>query len=212
MGSMLLLQITGCISCQPFMMIEKKMYNRMNFRKLVSRGVVSFFLGIVLLACVGCGEQEALPPPPAKVEKTEPPPPTTEAEEPPKPSPTPYDPAGRREPFKSLIVEEVPAAEKVILTPEPDEILSPLQEFELEELKLTGIIIGGLGDYARVRAPDGKSYTINVGTLMGKHEGKVISISDNIVLVKETFRYEGGDVEEVETPIYLNPIEEEKSP
>jgi type IV pilus assembly protein PilP len=163
---------------------------------------------------VGCESETPPPPPPAKVEKTEPPSPTKEeeAEKPPEPSPTPYDPAGRREPFKSLIVEEIPSVEKVILTPEPDEILSPLQEFGLEELKLTGIIIGGLGDYARVKAPDGKSYTINVGTLMGKHEGKVISITDNIVLVKETFRYEGGDVEEVETPIYLNPIDEEKSP
>lgn len=190
------------------------MYKGVSFRKFVSISVIGIVLGIVLVSCLGCEQEAPPPPPPAKVEKTEPPPPTedAEAEEPPKPSPTPYDPVGRREPFKSLIVEEIPAAEDVVLTPPPEEIVSPLQEYDLDELKLTGIIIGGLGDYARVKAPDGKSYTINIGTLMGKHEGKVISISDNIVLVKETIRYESGNVEEVETPLYLNPIEEEKSP
>ena len=57
-------------------------------------------------------------------------------------------------------------------------------------------------------APDGKSYTINVGTLVGMHEGEVISINANSVIVKEILRYESGKVEEVETPLYLNPIEE----
>ena len=124
-----------------------------------------------------------------------------------------YDPTGRREPFKTLIVEQVVKAVDAIVTPSPEEITSPLQKFELGQLKLTGIILGGLGDYARVLAPDGKSYTINVGTLMGTHLGKVLSISDNIVLVKETIRYESGKVEEVETPVYLNPIKEgEKKP
>lgn len=184
------------------------------FHRLVSISVMSVFLGIVLVGCVGCEQEAPPPPPPAKVEKTEPPPPTEEAEgeKPPEPTPTPYDPAGRREPFESLIVEELPSVDDVVLTPEPDEIISPLQEFGIEELKVTGIIIGGLGDYARILAPDGKSYTINVGTFMGKHEGKVISISDNIILVKETIRYESGKVEEIETPLYLNPIEEEKTP
>jgi len=178
--------------------------------------VIYIFGGILLLSCVGCDQEPPPPPPPSKIEKTEPPPPTEEpgeevAEEDPEPE-YEYDPAGRREPFKSLVAEELLQAEDIILTPPPDEITSPLQEFTLDELKLTGIILGGLGDYARVRAPDGKSYTINVGSLMGTHGGKVISISNNIVLVKETIRYESGKEEEVESPIYLNPIEEEKTP
>ena len=45
---------------------------------------------------------------------------------------------------------------------------------------------------------------------MGMHEGEVISITDNSIIVKETIRYESGKVEDVETPLYLNPIEEEE--
>ena len=80
----------------------------------------------------------------------------------------------------------------------------------MNQLKLTGILLGGLGDHARIIAPDGKSYTINLGTLVGSHEGEVISITDNTVVIKEILRYESGKVEEVETLLYLNPIEEEE--
>jgi type IV pilus assembly protein PilP len=168
------------------------------------------------LSCVGCDQEPPPPPPPSKVEKTEPPPPTEGSEEEvveeeQEPEYT-YDPTDRREPFESLIAEDVPTIEDLIITPTPAANLSPLQKFSLDELKLIGIILGGLGDYARISAPDGKSYTINIGTPMGKHEGKVISISDNVVLVKEIIRYESGTVEEVETPIYLNPIEEGETP
>ena len=96
----------------------------------------------------------------------------------------------------------------IIATPDPARLETPLQKFEVKQLKVTGIILGSLGDYARIVAPDGKSYTINVGTLMGMHEGEVISITDNSIIVKETIRYESGNVEDVETPLYLNPIEE----
>jgi len=44
--------------------------------------------------------------------------------------------------------------------------------------------------------------------MVGKNLGKVISLSDNVVLVKETKRYESGKVEEVETPMYLTPIKQ----
>ena len=88
---------------------------------------------------------------------------------------------------------------------------TPLQKFDVNTLKVTGIILGSLGDYARIEAPDGKSYTINVGTLVGMHEGEVVSIAENSVVVREVIRYESGKVEELETPLYLNPVEEEEN-
>jgi Tfp pilus assembly protein PilP len=181
------------------------------FQKLLSTGVISILVGIFLLSFIGC---EQAPPPsssPSKVEKTEPPPPTEKQEEKvAEVEPTPtyyYDATGRREPFQSLLQEELQPKDP-LLPPEPGEESTPLQKFELNQLKITGILLGGLGDYARLSAPDGKSYTISVGTPIGNQEGKVISISDNLVLVKEIFRYASGKIEEVETPMYLNPIKE----
>lgn len=185
------------------------------FKRTVTLGLLGILVGVSVLFCVSCDQAPPPPPPPSKVEKTEPPPPTESMEEEVvEEEPTPeyeYDPAGRREPFQTLIASEIPAVEDVIITPPPEELTSPLQKFDLNQIKLVGIILGGLGDYARVKAPDGQSYTINVGTLIGKHKGKVVSISENVVLVRETIEYESGTVEELETPLVLNP-EEEGSP
>lgn len=191
-------------------------------------GKNNFIACVIVLGCVCAGsvlflggcEQAPPPPPPTKIEKTEPPPPTApkksetaeeEVSEAPKAPEYEYDSSGRREPFASLVEEDIVEASDVIVPPDPVLLKAPLQKFDINTLKLTGIILGSLGDYARVEAPDGKSYTINVGTLMGMHEGEVTTISENSVVVRETLRYESGKVEELETPLYLNPIEEEEN-
>ena len=164
--------------------------------------------------CIGCDPAPPPPPPPAKVEKTEPPPATEDGTEEEVTTDSAsfytYDPSGRREPFESLVISEDLSAEDVVVTPPPEELTSPLQKYDIKQIQVVGIILGGLGDYAKVKGPDGESYTISVGTLMGQHQGKVISISENVILVKETIQYESGKVEEVETPLYLNPEEEGK--
>ena len=189
-------------------MAKKIVYN-------MTLGMMMILFGLGVLSFMGC-EQTAPPPPQQqpKIQKEEPPPPeevveeevVEEEEE--QPGFT-YDPIGRREPFQTLIAEEIPDVEDVIVIPNLEVVETPLQKFPIDQLQITGIILGGLGDYARIIAPDGKSYTINIGTLMGNQEGKVASITENAVIVKETIRYESGKVEEVETPLYLNPIEED---
>ena len=180
---------------------------------------MGLMLGGVLLSLIGCEQTPPPPPPPTKIEKTEPPPATEEVKEEgeesevsPEPQPTvyEYEPTGRREPFKSLIAEEDIDVAEVIVTPDPELLKTPLQKADLNQLKIIGIILGSLGDYARILSPDGKSYTVNVGTLIGMHEGEVISITDNTVVVREIMRYESGNVEELESTLYLNPIENEE--
>ncbi len=181
------------------------------FRVMTNIVIWGSVLGGSLLFFSGCEEPPPPPPPPAKVEREAPPPPT-EAEVI-EATPTPaytYDSTGRREPFKTLIQEALPDAADVVITPPPDEATSPLQQFDVKQIQVVGIILGGFGDYARVKAPDGESYTINVGTLMGQHRGKVIAISENAVLVKETIEYESGNSEELETSLYLDPEEGKK--
>jgi type IV pilus assembly protein PilP len=191
-----------------------------NTHKKVWRRALVLILGMVIVTVFsGCGEQAPLEETtPEKIEKTEPPAPqaaveeqaVVEAEAVPTPPGYEYDPTGRREPFEPLIKDVIPEDEDPILPPDPEEQRMPLQKFEVNQLKITGIVMGSFGDYARVIAPDGKSYTVNVGTLVGTHEGEVNSITDNAVVVREFIRYESGKVEEVETPLYLNPIEEER--
>lgn len=179
--------------------------------------VLTVLLGMFLVSLVGCEPSPPIPSSQPKIQKTEPPAPEEKAEEEeseeeePKPALT-FEPplTNRREPFKTLIAEEIPDVEDVVILVTPTVIETPLQKFPIDQLQIRGIILGGLGDYARITAPDGKSYTISIGTLVGNQEGKVTSITENAIIVKEIVRYESGKSEEIETPLYLIPIEQKE--
>lgn len=124
-----------------------------------------------------------------------------------------YAKGNRREPFEPKI-RPTPSEPSANPTPTNGDCDSPLGEFEVGEIQVIGIILGDV-DLARVLAPDGKSYTIIVGTCIGKFNGKVVSFSDNCVTVKETKPVPEGDkttVKESETQLCINPQEEEKAP
>ena len=179
--------------------------------------------GLFLCIFAGCDQTPPPPMPTEKVEDTEPPLPTDQPaaenqaaegegevveEQAPK-ALFEYDATGRREPFKPLIADEIPKTEDVIAPPDAAMVTTPLQQFDVKQLKVTGIILGSFGEYAKIIAPDAKSYTVNIGTPVGKYEGQVTAISENAVIIREIIRYESGKIEEVETPLYLNPVQEE---
>ncbi len=122
---------------------------------------------------------------------------------------TKQDATELRDPFKSLI--EKPEVAMELIVPDVDEKAAALQKIkEVKQLKLIGIIQGELGDYGIVLAPDGKTYMVTVGTLMGIFGGKVITITDNTVVIKETKQFKTGDdieTKEIETSLLLKPLE-----
>ena len=95
--------------------------------------------------------------------------------------------AKQRNPFKSFIVKvtEKPA----VAVPK-----TPLQRYELEQLKLVAIIWGVNSSIAMVEAPDGKGYSIRKGDLIGNRNGKVRRIEKDRVVVEERFAEASGEV------------------
>lgn len=91
-----------------------------------------------------------------------------------------YNPVGRRDPFRSLLEVRKPVAERR----EPQ---TPLEQFDLSQIRMVGAIIGMDRPRAMVNAPDGKSYIVTIGTRMGKNNGKVVSIDQNSIVVEESF-------------------------
>ncbi|MEE3330575.1 MAG: pilus assembly protein PilP [Myxococcota bacterium] len=89
-----------------------------------------------------------------------------------------YDDKGRRDPFKPFRVEGTVAANRSG---------GPLEQFELEQLNVIALVWRGDEARALVADPSATTYTIRVGSRMGKNDGRVIHIGDNIVLVKETY-------------------------
>lgn len=88
-----------------------------------------------------------------------------------------YDPADKRDPFRSFVRSF-----------EPDESTqTPLERFDLTQLVLTGIVWGNDGPRALIKDPAGKGYIVTVGTVMGKNKGRITTIDDNMVVIKETY-------------------------
>jgi type IV pilus assembly protein PilP len=145
-----------------------------------------------LLLLSGCGE-EAPAPPPATPKKVAAPPPTAFAPSPAPETPAPpapryvYEPSGRRDPFEPLTAIKKPIAQA-------DVPLTPLEKFDLGQLRLIGVIIGKGEPRAMVIAPDGKSYILKKGIRVGKNDGRVVGIKADAVLVEERYYDFSGEI------------------
>lgn len=89
-----------------------------------------------------------------------------------------YNPAGRRDPFQSLIVT---SGKKSM------EFLPPLQRREVSELKLVAVVWGSLGTYGLLEMPDGKGYAVRIGTPVGPNHGVVKRITAKDLTVVERY-------------------------
>ena len=78
-----------------------------------------------------------------------------------------YDSSDRRDPFAPLINEIVPSTGKA------QRALGPLEKFNLNEFHLMAMMVVKGAPHAMVKAPDGKSYTVKLGDLMGANGGIV---------------------------------------
>jgi len=88
-----------------------------------------------------------------------------------------YDVRGKRDPFRSVFWEvEVAHAPR-----------GPLEQYELGQLAVAAIVWETNRPRALIADPSGSAYVVKEGSRIGKNEGLVIHIGDNLVLVKETY-------------------------
>ncbi len=101
-----------------------------------------------------------------------------------------YNPASRRDPFEALLEVRKP------MVLEQQVPLTPLQQYDLAQLRLIGVIIGKGKPMAMVSAPGGKSYILKKGVKVGRNNGVVIEVDSEGVLVQEKYYDFVGDVRE----------------
>ncbi len=90
-----------------------------------------------------------------------------------------YDPIGKRDPFRSFILDR-------IVERDPN-AKGPLEQFELAQLDVTGVVWEGNGRRALVLDPSGQAYIVSEGDRIGKNDGRVLEIGDSRMLVKEAY-------------------------
>jgi len=91
-----------------------------------------------------------------------------------------YSSAGKRDPFQPLPL-------KVQAKRRPRENLSPLERYELGQLKLVGIVWDVKAPRAMVEDAAGLGYVVGVGTPIGPNDGKIKEIKPNEVVIEETY-------------------------
>ena len=92
-----------------------------------------------------------------------------------------YDRTGMRDPFRSFEWEEKSRAAMDLAD------RGPLEQYDVNQLSLLAVVWNTGTARALVQDPSGKSYIVGSGTRIGKNEGRVIDIDDNLLVVKETY-------------------------
>ena len=92
-----------------------------------------------------------------------------------------YSSVGKPDPFKPFIqLLSTRGGSRAALT--------PLQKFDISQLKLVAIISAPWGNIALVEDVTGKGYFLKKGTWIGKNDGKVTKIFKDKVVIEEVFQ------------------------
>ncbi len=89
-----------------------------------------------------------------------------------------YNPEGKRNPFRSFLMDSVTQKDKGSR--------GPLEYFDLSQLDLVAVILSSKKPQALINDPSGKGYIVGLGTPIGKREGTVIAFGDGSMTVQET--------------------------
>ena len=92
------------------------------------------------------------------------------------------------------------AADKT--TPDRTRPQQPLEIFPIEDLKVMGVITAGSVPYALIQTPPpNKPKHVRIGEYLGQNFGRVISITRDTVMVRETTKDANGAWVPKETPL-----------
>jgi Tfp pilus assembly protein PilP len=89
-----------------------------------------------------------------------------------------YDRLGRRDPFRSFILDRLR---------DDDETKGPLEEYDLSQLQVAGMVWRGAKRRALVMDPSGQGYVVEEGDKIGKNDGRVLGIDDSMIKVREEY-------------------------
>jgi type IV pilus assembly protein PilP len=113
-----------------------------------------------------------------------------------------YDPKDRRDPFTSLVEVKQPGTSKALKG------ASPIESFDVEEIKLIAIAWDRQQAYAMVTLPDNKSFTLRKGMTLGLYGGKVSEITRDSVIITEKVKDYRGQLKIKDTILKLRKEEE----
>lgn len=109
-----------------------------------------------------------------------------------------YDSKDKRDPFRSFVLDRLKELEA--------QAKGPLEQFDLNQLALHGVVWQSKRPRALVADPSGQVYIVREGDPIGTSSGSVLRIDDNLMLVRETYIDHMGEptTKEVEMHVRRN--------
>ncbi len=97
-----------------------------------------------------------------------------------------YDPTGKKDPFRSFVLDRLKEQDDLAAD-------SPLAQFDLGQLSVTGMVWQADRKRALVLDPSGQAFIVKVGDRIGKNDGEITEIGDASLVVKESYVDFHGD-------------------
>lgn len=101
----------------------------------------------------------------------------------------------KRDPFTPYEEEPEEDPNQPVLTEKPPRPPEELEQFPLDSLNFVGTLEKGGVLWGLIQAPDKAIYRVQAGNYMGKNDGRIISITENTVILVELIRSGAGFVE-----------------
>ena len=100
-----------------------------------------------------------------------------------------YNPEGKIDPFEPAMIaaEGAVAGKKKNLRP-----LTPLERFDVGQLKLSGVIQAPSGNRALVEEASGKGYIVSRGAYIGIYSGQIVQIFNDRIVIEEELEDDQG--------------------
>ena len=127
---------------------------------------------------------------------------------PPLPQVKPYEPfnytaADLIDPFKPRKIEPPKGTAAGGIAPDLQRRREPLEAYPLESLRMVGTLEQGKQMFALMRAPDNTLFRVKTGNYLGQNFGRIVSISEANVKLKEIVQDSAGNWEEKEQVLLL---------
>lgn len=156
---------------------------------------ISALLLLSAIICVGaCKKEEQKPAAPAPKSAVKPVVPVQKrisSALPAAPGSAQLDFTTKKDPFKPFVVV-APKAPSV--SGKPRLGMLPIQNYDVAQFKVIGIVAGLKENRAMIVDPAGKGYVVRPGMLIGKNDGRITRITSSAIEVLESYRNDSGKV------------------
>jgi type IV pilus assembly protein PilP len=104
--------------------------------------------------------------------------------------------SNRRDPFRPFVQSPAPVqpgAGKSVKAAKAKDLL-PIQSFDTDKFRISGIITGVKENSALIIDPKGKGYVVREGMLIGSNDGRIKRITNSSIEVEEQFKDDNGKI------------------